>query len=347
MSYHEKTTDAAHGRWKGILQELGVSEKHLTGRHGPCPMCGGSDRFRFDNKQGSGSWFCNNCGAGNGMDLAMAITGNDFKTCAGEVDEILGNKKVDHDEIRPEIDEAQRRTILRKVYSESGPVEKGDIVDRYLTNRGLGRDKYPDCIRTIERTADGEGGLKPAMLGVVHAGGKPVTMHRTFLDPETAGKAIMQSPRKLMPGAVPDGAAIPLFPWRSGVLGVAEGIETAYAAARIFRKPVHSCLNARMLEKWIPPEGCSEIWIFADNDPKYGGHAAAYRLAHMLACKGYSVTVLVPPRVGWDWNDVLLRWSELASDILERTTLEIDGDGADHFFALVRENPLALNQIAC
>ena len=26
------------------------------GKHGPCPMCGSSDRYRFDDKGGSGSY---------------------------------------------------------------------------------------------------------------------------------------------------------------------------------------------------------------------------------------------------------------------------------------------------
>ena len=32
-------------------------------------MCGGADHFRFDDKEGRGTWFCNQCGAGDGLKL--------------------------------------------------------------------------------------------------------------------------------------------------------------------------------------------------------------------------------------------------------------------------------------
>ena len=35
----------AHGRWPGILAAQGVPAEALVNRHGPCPMCGGKDRF--------------------------------------------------------------------------------------------------------------------------------------------------------------------------------------------------------------------------------------------------------------------------------------------------------------
>ncbi|WP_312055170.1 phage/plasmid primase, P4 family [Pantoea brenneri] len=38
-------------------------------RHTSCPVCGGTDRFRFDDKEGRGTWICNQCGAGDGMEL--------------------------------------------------------------------------------------------------------------------------------------------------------------------------------------------------------------------------------------------------------------------------------------
>lgn len=43
---------AAAGRWRAILLSLGVNERALSGKHGPCPLCGGRDRFRFDDKDG-------------------------------------------------------------------------------------------------------------------------------------------------------------------------------------------------------------------------------------------------------------------------------------------------------
>ena len=35
----------ANGRWKEILSALGVDPATLKNQHGPCPGCGGKDRF--------------------------------------------------------------------------------------------------------------------------------------------------------------------------------------------------------------------------------------------------------------------------------------------------------------
>ena len=47
---------AARGRWPEILAALaGLSGEQLSNRHQPCPLCAGTDRYRFDDKDGSGS----------------------------------------------------------------------------------------------------------------------------------------------------------------------------------------------------------------------------------------------------------------------------------------------------
>ena len=65
---------AARGRWRGILHSLGMDERSLSGKHCPCPLCGGKDRFRFDDKDGRGTYYCSGCGAGDGVKLAMGLT---------------------------------------------------------------------------------------------------------------------------------------------------------------------------------------------------------------------------------------------------------------------------------
>lgn len=54
----------AQGRWGYVLARLGYDVG--TGKHCPCPVCGGKDRFRFDNHnitEGDGGWICSQ---GNG-----------------------------------------------------------------------------------------------------------------------------------------------------------------------------------------------------------------------------------------------------------------------------------------
>lgn len=57
---------AARGHWPRILPALGLNV--VKNRHMPCPVCGGTDRFRFDDQRGAAP-LCNQCGAGDGMDL--------------------------------------------------------------------------------------------------------------------------------------------------------------------------------------------------------------------------------------------------------------------------------------
>lgn len=308
--FHEKTTHAAKGKWKGILLHLGLPAAALQDKHGPCPMCGGEDRFRFDNKDGRGTYICNQCGAGDGMKLAQTFTGLPFSEVASKIDGILGNVKPDAMP-RPAMTDDERRQALRRAWGESRAVQPGDLVDTYLRSRGLGEVIYPKALRFAPSMRDGDGGVRPAMLALVGVHGeKPVSLHRTFLRPDGAAKAEMASPRKMMPGDLPEGACVQLSDWHGkGALGIAEGIETAMSASALFGIPVWAALNASMLGKWWPPEGCDDVAIFADNDPLFGGQAAAFRLAHRLAVKGVAVTVHVPPVVGRDWNDVFLERS--------------------------------------
>lgn len=67
-----ETTSAAANRWPLVLSQLGIKVPRSPRQHAPCPACGGVDRFRFDDK-GRGSFFCNQCGAGDGLDLIQRV----------------------------------------------------------------------------------------------------------------------------------------------------------------------------------------------------------------------------------------------------------------------------------
>lgn len=71
----DQINDRAQGQWPSILISLGASQSHLNGKHGPCPFCGGTDRFRFDDKDGTGSFICSQCDppSGDGMTFASRL----------------------------------------------------------------------------------------------------------------------------------------------------------------------------------------------------------------------------------------------------------------------------------
>lgn len=296
-----KTADMARGKWRGILLGLGVDERVLTGKHCPCPMCGGVDRFRWDNKGGGGGFICNQCGAGNGFDLLMRLNGWDFAATAQRVDEIVGN--VDREPAPKRIDENSRRDMLNRLWSNSVRITGGDPAFAYLSGRASLPKSLPATLRFARECPSPDGVKRPAVLALVQdPNGDAANIHRTFLGPD--GKADMDNPRAMMPGSIPDGAAVRLFPVHGERLGIAEGIETAFAAAAKFGLPVWSAINSTMLAKWTPPSGVKEVAVFGDCDAKFGGQAAAYALAHRLAGRlGLDVKVHIPRQMGRDWAD--------------------------------------------
>ncbi len=82
---------AAQGQWGSILPALGITVP-ARGKHGACPVCGGKDRFRIDDKEGKGTWFCNQCDpqAGDGVNLVSRVTGKPLIEAANMVAQFLG-----------------------------------------------------------------------------------------------------------------------------------------------------------------------------------------------------------------------------------------------------------------
>ncbi|MCT0080794.1 DUF927 domain-containing protein [Proteus mirabilis] len=78
----------ANGQWQAILSHLGAEVPLNT--HTACPACGGKDRFRFDNKDDNGTFICNQCGSGDGLDLVQKILGGSVTEAAYEVANIIG-----------------------------------------------------------------------------------------------------------------------------------------------------------------------------------------------------------------------------------------------------------------
>lgn len=78
----------ANGQWQNILSNLGAEVPLNT--HTACPHCGGKDRFRFDDKDGNGTFICNQCGSGDGLDLVQRVLGGSVTEAAYEVAGMIG-----------------------------------------------------------------------------------------------------------------------------------------------------------------------------------------------------------------------------------------------------------------
>lgn len=91
MSAHfvSQTVRTATGHWPVILPALGIALQP-NGKPQPCPTCGGKDRFRFDNQDGRGTWFCNQCGAGDGLNLVEKALSLSARAAAEQVAAVMG-----------------------------------------------------------------------------------------------------------------------------------------------------------------------------------------------------------------------------------------------------------------
>jgi putative DNA primase/helicase len=294
--------EQARGRWPGIFAALGVDDRTLSGKHGACPMCGGRDRFRFDDKEGRGTWICSRCGAGDGFKFVMLTRGVDFKGAATLVREVLPNA--------PEVSRAKERSIdekraaLKRVWDDAVPVEPGDPVHRYLAARAI--TIVSPALRKVPSHpyySDGRRcGSYDAMVAVIKGpDGKGRSLHVTYL--QNGKKAPIETPRKCMqPVATIAGAAVWLTT-PEPTLGVAEGIETALSAYQLFDVPTWAALSANGMASFLWPEVVRRLVIFADNDESFTGHKAAYTLACRAKAKGLAVEVRMPEAK--DWNEVL------------------------------------------
>lgn len=295
------TAERAVGRWRGILPELGIPSTVLSGKHQACPFqnCGGKDRFRFTDKDGTGGFICNVCGHGDGLALLMKFHGWDFKTAAAKVDAVVGriNPVQSHG-----WSDSAKHAAMERLWRSGKPVHPRDPVGRYLINR-IGITTFPDCLRTALGVKHREGSTHPCMLAMLTGpDGKPAMVHRTYLT-EDGQKAAVEKQKMFMPGNIREGSAVRMSPI-ADILGICEGLENALSVTKMFGVPCWAACSTGLLQKWRPPNGVKQVTIFADSDSNWAGHAAAYTLAHRI-CDSVDVDVRFPSTVNTDWNDLL------------------------------------------
>lgn len=294
-----RTVDDAVGRWPGILQCLGLDQQFLRNKHGPCPTCNGKDRYRFDDKDGRGTWICSHCGSGDGFGLLQRVFGWSFGRAAKEVDRIVGSVKPGA--LVQTRTEESKVEALRTVWKNSKAVTNGDPVSLYLKRR-VGIDRVPPSIRLHSGMKHSDGGVHPVMLAMMrYPDGTVASIHRTYLTAD-GRKAPVTHAKKFMQGKPLQTASVRLGSVARR-MGIGEGIETALAAARRFSVPVWAAGNAVLLEAWVPPVGVEEVLIAGDNDSSYTGQSAAFSLARRLVCEGYAVDVRIPSTSDQDWAD--------------------------------------------
>lgn len=321
MQYNIKAFHAkAVSKWYDILTTLGVDEKFLTGKHTPCPVCGGKDRFRFDDKDGLGTWYCNQCQpqAGDGIKLIQKVFGLNFRDALERIDKVIDDgakeRKVRANTVDPKM-------ALNKLWQDSVPLTGADPASKYLASRKILTMSNSKNVRYCEKCYHSElrTGIPALVAKIVNVKGKPVSIQRIYLPVDGKKRTDIQDTKKIMPATeLLQGSSIRLFFPSTGnlnktTLGIAEGIETAIATTMLFNIATWACLSSTLMKSWaIPKEYAfatektrTNIVIFADNDKNFCGQEAAYILAKKLYNKEYPVAVKKPPKSGQDWLDYL------------------------------------------
>lgn len=297
-----ETVKQACGHWPRILPALGV--KVIKNRHQSCPVCGGSDRFRFDDKEGRGTWFCNQCGAGDGLKLVEKVFGVTPSEAAGKVNAVTGNLSP----VAPEViavaeaetvaDRKAAAGLAAKLMEKTRPATS----NAYLTRKGF---HALECLTltAIHKT----GGV------MFHAGDVVVPLYD-----DTGALVNLQLinadglKRTLKGGQVKGACHVIEGKKQAGKrLWIAEGYATALTVHHLTSETVMVALSSvnllslASLARQKSP--ACQIVLAADRDLNCDGQSKAAVAAD--ACEG---VVALPPVFG-DWNDAFIQYGEEAT----------------------------------
>ena len=294
-----ETVKQACGHWPRILPALGV--KVIKNRHQACPVCGGSDRFRFDDKEGRGTWFCNQCGAGDGLKLVEKVFGMTASEAAGKVDAVTGNlppvapEVIAAAEAETEADRKAAAALAVRLMEKTRPASG----NAYLTRKG-----FPDRECPVLSATHKAGGV------TFRAGDVVVPLHD-----DTGALVNLQLissdglKRTLKGGQVKGACHVIEGKKQAGKrLWIAEGYATALTVHHLTAETVMvalSSVNLLSLASLVRQKHpACQIVLAADRDLSGDGQSKATAAAD--ACEGI---VALPPVFG-DWNDAFIQYGE-------------------------------------
>lgn len=326
--------------WPRALHAFGMDDSFISKREGPCPLCGGTKRFRFRNDNNLGNYWCNSCGSGMGFTLLRRFTNlpdweimQKLSALEGGAIEVVGapiKPLIISDEFTPEQVETNRKRLNRTRQGTRKLTESCPVVT-YLKSRipRLDWTKISGDIRihpALEYWEEDDNkkyhnrGKFPTMVATVRDGitNRPITLHRTYLT-ATGTKAPFEDVKKQMAGIRKlRGASIRLHDVPGcRTLGVTEGTENGYAIVvrHNYLLPVRSLINCKnMAVAEISREDYDEVIIFADHDEielktgKRPGTAGAEALKVKLEAEGFKVTIKMPPVVNVDYADMWVEY---------------------------------------
>lgn len=290
------TVKQACGHWPRILPALGVTV--IKNRHQACPVCGGSDRFRFDDKEGRGTWFCNQCGAGDGLKLVEKVFGVTPSEAAGKVNAVTGNLPP----VAPEVmAAAEAETVVDRKAAAELTVKLMEKTRTATGNAYLTRKGFPDRECPVLTAMQKTGGV------TYRAGDLAVPLY------DDSGALVNVQlinadglKRTLKGGQVKGACHILNGKKEAGKrLWIAEGYATALTVHHLTGETVMVALSSVNLLSLASlarhKHPASQIILAADRDLSGDGQTKAAAAADV--CEG---VVALPPVFG-DWNDAFMQ----------------------------------------
>ncbi|EPJ9199891.1 DUF927 domain-containing protein [Proteus mirabilis] len=297
----------ANGQWQAILSHLGAEVPLNT--HTACPHCGGKDRFRFDNKDGNGTFICNQCGSGYGLDLVQRVLGVSVTEAAKEVANIIGidtrsacPPAYRRSEIKAQQDELKAQQAEKQANEKREKHKR--FIERYnrtIANVQRGRSDYLKAkgLHGFEMDLLQDGSL---IIPLLDAGGV-ITGAQTIKP---------NGDKRLLSDSAKSGSYYPINePVNVSTVIIAEGLATALTC-HLIQPEAHTVaaidagnlIHVAKVMRVKYPE--SKIIIAGDNDIKPGQDNTGKLAAEKAAKVVNGVAVLPPTDDKADWDDYRL-----------------------------------------
>lgn len=291
--------NAARGHWPRILPALGLNV--VKNRHMPCPVCQGTDRFRFDDKDGRGTWICNQCGAGDGLSLVEKALGVTLSEAALRVNALTGNlPPVSYETVTEQEreDDEAARAAAAKLAQQLINTAKTAAGNTYLTRKGWPQQ---NCLTLTKAN-------KIATVSY-RAGDVVVPLHDIGGQLVNVQLINAAGEKRTLKGGQVKGACHVLSTGKPAKrIWLAEGYATGLTVHNLTGDEVWIALSSGNLLSLAgltrEKHATLPLLIAADRDLNGDGQMKAQKAAE--ACYG---SVALPPVFG-DWNDAFMQYGE-------------------------------------
>lgn len=244
----------------------------------------------------------------------IAYTGRltEFRDIADEARRFLSLPRPERPKGIVERQSAARgsKEAARRLHAMTVPIQ-GTLAEHYLRHRGLANlvgcsalRFHPNCY--YRDAANGITTQFPALIAAVtDTSGELTGVHRTWINPDGFGKALVASPRRAMGHLLGSGVRFgvasdhPIM-----VMAAGEGLETMLSLRMVASSmPMVAGLSAGHLGALVLPQGLQRLYVAGDADA--AGREGTGRLSQRAQALGIEVLGL-RPRLG-DFNDDLRR----------------------------------------